>query len=80
MKTLKELYKDARPVAARTMCNFGGVVILEIAPDGEKLLAADNIGNGNENPRRYKINTTPSGRAYFTRYGRREYLDQYERL
>jgi len=80
MKTLKELYKDARPVAARTMCNFGGIVILEIMPDGEKLLAADNIGNGNERPRYYRINYTPTGRAYFTRYGRREYLEEYERL
>ena len=72
--TLKERYKNADPVGVYTLCNFGGLAILDI--DGEKATAAYNFGEGYEQIRRHNIYYTFTGRAYIRKNGRRYYFDQ----
>lgn len=72
--TLKERYKNAAPVGVQTLCNFGGLAILEL--DNEKAIAAYNFGNGYEQIRRHNIYYTFTGRAYIRKNGRRYYFDQ----
>lgn len=72
--TLKEQYKNADPVGMYTLCNFGGLAILDI--DGEKATAAYNFGDGYTQIRRHNIYYTYTGRAYIRKGGRRYYFDQ----
>lgn len=75
--TLKERYKSADPVGGYTLCNYGGLAILEL--DDEKAIAAYNFGNGYEQIRRHNIYYTFTGRAYIRKSGRRYYFDQIAR-
>jgi hypothetical protein len=72
--TLKEKYKNAEPVGLYTLCNFGGLVILDM--DGEKATAAYDFGDGYTQIRRHTIFYTYTGRAYIRKNGRRYYFDQ----
>ena len=72
--TLKEKYKNAEPVGLYTLCNFGGLVILDM--DGEKATAAYDSGDGYKQIRRHTIFYTYTGRAYIRKNGRRYYFDQ----
>ena len=72
--TLKERYKNADPVGIYTLCNFGGLAILDI--DSETATAAYNFGDGYKQIRRHKIYYTYTGRAYIRKSGRRYYFDQ----
>ena len=76
--TLKEKYKNADPVGVYTLCNFGGLVILDI--EDEKATAAYHFGEKYENIRRHKIHYTYTGRAYIRKSGRRYYFDQIMRM
>ena len=72
--TLKERYKNADPVGLYTLCNFGGLVVLDI--DDEKATAAFDFGDGYQQIRRHTIFYTYTGRAYIRKNGRRYYFDQ----
>lgn len=72
--TLKERYKNANPIGIYTLCNFGGLAILDI--DDEKATAAYNFGEGYKQIRRHTIYYTFTGRAYIRKNGRRYYFDQ----
>lgn len=72
--TLKERYKNADPIGVYTLCNFGGLAVLDM--DGEKATAAYNFGNGYKQIRRHNIYYTYTGRAYIRKNGRRYYFDQ----
>ena len=72
--TLKERYKNADPIGVYTLCNFGGLAILDI--DDEKATAAYNFGDGYKQIRRHNIYYTYTGRAYIRKNGRRYYFDQ----
>lgn len=72
--TLKERYKNATPAGIYTLCNFGGLAILDY--DDEQAIAAYNFGDGNKKIRRHKIYYTYTGRAYIRKNGRRYYFDQ----
>ena len=72
--TLKEQYKNADPIGIYTLCNFGGLAILDM--DGEKATAAYNFGEGYKQIRRHTIYYTYTGRAYIRKQGRRYHFDQ----
>lgn len=72
--TLKERYKNADPIGIYTLCNFGGLAILDI--DGDRATAAYNFGEGYKQIRRHTIYYTFTGRAYIRKNGRRYYFDQ----
>jgi hypothetical protein len=72
--TLKERFKNADPIGIYTLCNFGGLVILDM--DDEKATAAFNFGDGYTQIRRHTIYYTFTGRAYIRKNGRRYYFDQ----
>lgn len=72
--TLKERYKNADPIGIYTLCNFGGLAILDM--DDEKATAAYNFGDGYKQIRRHTIYYTFTGRAYIRKNGRRYYFDQ----
>ena len=76
--TLKERYKNADPVGLYTLCNFGGLVVLDI--DDEKATAAFDFGDGYQQIRRHTIFYTYTGRAYIRKGGTRYYFDQIMRL
>jgi hypothetical protein len=72
--TLKERFKNADPIGIYTLCNFGGLAILDM--DDEKATAAFNFGDGYTQIRRHTIYYTFTGRAYIRKNGRRYYFDQ----
>lgn len=72
--TLKERFKNADPIGIYTLCNFGGLAILDI--DGDRATAAYNFGEGYKQIRRHTIYYTFTGRAYIRKNGRRYYFDQ----
>ena len=74
--TLKERYKNAAPVGVYTLCNFGGLAVLDISNDGESAVCAWAFGEGFESVRRHRIYTTYTGRNYINKGGRRYYFDQ----
>lgn len=75
---LKERYKNVDPVGVYTLCNFGGLAILDF--DGEKAIAAFNFGDGYKQIRRHTIYYTYTGRAYIRKNGQRYYFDQIMKL
>lgn len=76
--TLKERFKNADPIGIFTLCNFGGLAILDI--DDDKATAAYNFGDGYKQIRRHTIHYTYTGRAYIRKSGRRYYFDQIIKL
>ena len=72
--TLKEKFKNSNPVGVYTLCNYGGLVILDI--EGEKATAAYDFGDGYKQVRRHNIYYTYTGRAYIRKGGTRYYFDQ----
>lgn len=79
MIPLYKQYESAAPVGVYTICNFGGLAILDISDDGESAVCAWSYGDGYQNIRRHKINYTYTGRAYIRKSGRRYYMDQITR-
>ena len=80
MIPLYKQYENAAPVGVYTICNFGGLAILDISSDGESAVCAWSFGDGYQNIRRHKINYTFTGRAYVRKNGRRYYFDQIMRI
>ena len=74
--TLEDKYKGKPPIGVMTLCNFGGLEILDI--NCEEAIACFNFGNGREMVKRHKITYTAQGKAYIRKMGRRYYLDQIE--
>lgn len=75
--TLKQKYEEAKPIATFSLCNFGGLAILDIIHGiDDYAVACFNYGNGNKEIRRHKILTSPSGRPYIRKGGTRYYFDQ----
>ena len=72
--TLKERYKNTDPVGVYVLCNYGGLVILDI--EDEKATAAFDFGDGYKQVRRHTIFYTYTGRAYIRKNGTRYYFDQ----
>ena len=72
--TLKEKYKNADPVGVYVLCNYGGLVILDM--DDEKATVAFDFGEGYKQIRRHNIFYTYTGRAYIRKGGTRYYFDQ----
>ena len=63
-------------IGAFALCNFGGLAIISIDPDGDACRSCFDFGGGPKNARNKKISYSNSGRAYIRRYGRRYYFDQ----
>ena len=76
--TLKEKYKNADPVGVYVLCNYGGLVILDM--NDEKATVAFDFGEGYKQIRRHNIYYTYTGRAYIRKGGTRYYFDQIMRL
>ena len=76
--TLKEKYKNADPVGVYVLCNYGGLVILDM--DDEEATVAFDFGEGYKQIRRHNIYYTYTGRAYIRKGGTRYYFDQIMRL
>lgn len=75
--TLKELYKNRQAVGTYTLCNWGGLEILDIIYGlDDKAVACFNFGCGRTDIRKHKIYTTTAGRAYIRKNGTRYYFDQ----
>ena len=72
--TLKEKYKNADPVGVYVLCNYGGLVILDM--DDEKATVAFDFGEGYKQIRRHNIYYTYTGRAYIRKGGTCYYFDQ----
>lgn len=80
MSKYKE-YENARPIATLPLCNWGGLAILAYRPGAtDTMVSAWDLGSGYENIRETRVHTTPGGRDYLIRRGRRYYLDQFMRI
>ena len=72
---------DYKPAGVLPMNNFGGLAIMEIEHGIEDYLyVCDNYGDGYKNITKNKIRYNARGNAYFMRYGKRYYLDQFMRV
>lgn len=74
-------YTEKSALAVIPLSNWGGIEILEVLYGIEdEVIACFNFGTGRQEIRRHKIHTTPSGRAYIRKEGRRYYLDETMRV
>lgn len=82
MKGCIEMKKaEYQPIASKQMTQDGGIAIYDIEYGcDDHVIAGWVSGDTQDTPRKYKVYYTISGRAYFRRYGRREYIDEYMRL
>lgn len=72
--------QDYKPVGILTLCNWGGLAIMEIENGfDDYVIVCDNYGDGYENITKNKIHYTTNGDGYFVRGGRRWRLDQFMR-
>ena len=72
---------DYKPVGVLTLCNFGGLAIMEIEHGiDDYVIVCDNYENGYKNITRNKINYNAKGNPYFIRNGRRWYLSEFMRV
>ena len=79
--TLAKLYENKKAVGVYTMCNFGGLEILDIIYGIEdQAVACFNNGCGRTDIRKHKIYTTPGGRNYIRKNGIRYYFDEIMRV
>ena len=72
--TLAKEYENTKAVGYLTLCNFGGLEILDI--NCEEAVACFNFGNSREMIRKHKIIYTSSGRAFIRKMGRKYYLGE----
>lgn len=79
--TLKKQYENTKPIGVYAICNWGGLVVLDIEYGiDDKIVTAFDGGETRQHIRRTKIHTTPSGRSCVRRYGVRYYLDDIMRV
>ncbi len=80
-KSLKEQYKDKKPVGVYAVCNFGGYVALDILYDIVfKVVVGEDYGDGLLRVRAHKMYYRVDGSSYIVRNGRRMSLDNFIRL
>lgn len=75
--TLKQLYKDAHPIAVYPITNFGGLAILDIDHIDDCVIAAWDFGDGYINIHQHKVYYSASGRDYIVKGKRRYYMDEF---
>lgn len=68
-------YENTKALGVITLCNFGGLEILD--QNCEEVVACFNFGTGRQQIRRHKITYTANGRAYIRKAGHRYYLDRF---
>ena len=76
-------YKDefnVRAIGVIPECNWGGLEVLEIDYSEEKIVSCWNYGIGRFDVRKTKLHYTRNGRVYFTRFGKKYYLDEVIRV
>ena len=81
MSDLERIYSTRRPVGVYGLCNWGGLVVYDIAPEdlthgGADFVTGFDFGNGLKSLRHSRVHYTMSGRAYITKKGVRYYLDE----
>lgn len=77
MMPLYKKYADTEPIGVITLCNWGGLEILDIEYGiDDYVIACFNWGTGRQQIRRHKIMETPSGRLYIRKQGIRYYFGQ----
>lgn len=77
MMPLYKKYADTEPIGVITLCNWGGLEILDIEYGiDDYVIACFNYGNSRLEIRRHKVMYTPAGRAYIRKHGVRYYYDQ----
>ena len=75
--TLAKEYENKKAIGYLTLCNFGGLEILNIEYGIEdKLVTCFNWGTGRQMIRRNTVYTTPGGRQYIRKAGSRYCLDE----
>lgn len=72
---LYKQYEHAHPIGIYPMCNFGGLVILDIIEHADTVIAAFDFGTGYQKIRRHKIYYSDTGRAYIRKNSTRYYFD-----
>lgn len=74
---LYKKYAETRPCGVYTLCNWGGLSILDIEYGFEDYaVVCFDFGNSRQQIRRHKIQRTASGRPFIRKQGRRYYFDQ----
>ena len=78
---LYKQYATTLAIGVVPLNNWGGIEVLDILYGiDDYVVACINNGDGRSAFRKHKIHTsTTSGRDYFTKYGKRYYLDEVER-
>lgn len=80
-KSLKEQYKDKKPVGVYAVCNWGGYVAFDIIFGiDDKIVIGEDYGDGLIRVRAHKIFTRVDGSSYIVRNGRRMSLDNFIRV
>ena len=78
---LYKQYENTQPVGVLTLCNWGGVEVLDIIEGCDiYIVACFNFGTGRQKIRRHKVCYTPAGREYFWKGRTRYYLDDIMRV
>lgn len=79
--TLRNTYAESKPLGVFGESAFSSIVLLEIEYGIEdKVIAGYEYDGKRTNIRRHKIYTTPAGRFYIRKFGRRYYLDDFLRI
>ncbi len=80
-KCIKMKKAEYQPIAVKGISNNMAIALYGIEYGIDDYAMVGGIcGDRSDTPRKYKIYWAVSGRPYFRRYGRREYIDEYGRL
>ena len=72
---------DHKPVGVLTLCNWGGLSIMEIEHGfDDYVYVCDNYGDGYKNITKNRINYNAKGNPYFIRNGKRYYLSEFMKV
>lgn len=79
---LYKMYAERKPIGVFPLSNWGGLAILAYCDkDGDLgAVACFDFGESRQQIRRHKIYTTPAGRLYIRKQGRRYYFDEIMRV
>ena len=76
MKALSK-YKETPAMGVLPLCNWGGLVILDVDPCGQWIVSCLDVGEGRVQIKRSKIFfDCDSGRMFFRRFNTKYYLDE----
>ena len=74
-------YENTKPVAVKSISNFGGIEILDIIYGiNDYIVACFNFETDRQQIRQHKICETSAGRSYFWKNHTRYYLDDFMRI